>query len=163
MNRYWEVNRSKLPMEIDGMVVKVNNLNLWSVLGIVGKGPRFMMAYKFAGEQVVTKLKEVVWQVGRTGIITPIAVLNPIKVGGVTVTHATLHNMDEIKRLDVKIGDSVILERAGDVIPKIIQALPKLRDGKEKNIAIPKKCPMCGSVVEKVSGEVAYRCINKEC
>jgi len=162
-HNHWEKNRDKLPFEVDGVVVKVNELELWGKLGIVGKGPRFMMAYKFAAEQVTTKVKEIVWQVGRTGILTPTAVLEPVRVGGVTVSHATLHNMDEIKRLGLKIGDTIIIERAGDVIPKVIQTLPNLRDGKEKEIKVPTKCPMCDSEVMKVPGEVAYRCANTEC
>jgi DNA ligase (NAD+) len=160
---YWEAHRKRLPFEIDGIVVKVNNLSFWPVLGVVGKGPRYMMAYKFAGEQATTRVKDVIWQVGRTGILTPIAVLEPVRVGGVTVSHASLHNMDEIKRLGIKIGDTVIVERAGDVIPKVIKVLPKLRDGKEKEIKVPSKCPMCGSRVIKVPGEVAYRCSNSNC
>jgi len=160
---YWEKNRDKLDMECDGVVVAVNDLKLWPVLGTVGKAPRYMMAYKFTAEQATTKIKEVVWQVGRTGILTPTAVLDPVRVGGVTITHATLHNMDEIKRLGLKIGDTVIIERAGDVIPKIIKILPNLRIGIEKTISLPKKCPMCGSSVVKVPGEVAYRCENKDC
>lgn len=159
----WEKDKEKLPMLVDGVVVKVNNLELWPVLGIVGKGPRYMMAYKFAAEQVTTKLEAVNWQVGRTGTLTPTAVLEPVEVGGVTVTHATLHNMDEIKRLELKVGDTVILERAGDVIPKIIKVLKKLRTGKELSISFPKKCPMCDSEVKKVEGEVAYRCVNQDC
>ena len=155
--------REGLPMEIDGIVVKVNNLSLWPVLGIVGKGPRYMMAYKFPAEQATTKLLDLIWQVGRTGTLTPTAILEPVHVGGVTISRATLHNMDEIKRLGVKIGDTVIIERAGDVIPKIIKNLPKLRIGNEKEIQVPKKCPMCDSEVERVEGEVAYRCINKNC
>jgi DNA ligase (NAD+) len=155
--------RESLPMEIDGVVVKVNDLSLWSVLGIVGKGPRYMMAYKFAAEQATTKLLDLVWQVGRTGTLTPTAILEPVHVGGVTISRATLHNMDEIKRLGIKIGDTVIIERAGDVIPKIINNLPKLRTGHEKEIHVPKKCPMCDSEVERVAGEVAYRCVNKNC
>ncbi len=162
-HHYWEARRDRLPFEIDGVVVKVNNLSLWPVLGVVGKGPRYMMAYKFAGEQVTTKIKDVVWQVGRTGILTPIAVLEPAPVGGVTVSHATLHNMDEIRRLGIKIGDTVIIERAGDVIPKVVKALPKLRDGREKVIKVPSRCPMCGAKVVKVPGEVAYRCSNPDC
>ena len=163
MHAHWEKNRDKLPFEVDGMVVKVNDLALWNILGTVGKGPRYMMAYKFAGIQVTTRIKEVVWQVGRTGVLTPIAVLEPANVGGVTVTHATLHNMDEIKRLKLKIGDTVILERAGDVIPKVIKALPKLRTGKEKMIIAPKKCLICASDIKKIKGEVAHRCINNDC
>jgi len=159
----WEKNRGKLPFEVDGVVVKVNKLDLWPKLGVVGKGPRYMMAYKFAAEQVTTKIKNVVWQVGRTGILTPTAVLEAVQVGGVIVSHATLHNMDEIERLGLKIGDTIIIERAGDVIPKVVQVLPNLRSGQEKEIKAPKKCPMCDSEVVKVSGEVAYRCSNTNC
>ncbi len=160
---YWQEKRENLPFLIDGVVVKVNNLALWDVLGIVGKGPRYMMAYKFAAEQVVTQVKAIRWQVGRTGILTPIALLNPVSVGGVTVSNATLHNMDEIKRLGLKIGDNVIIERAGDVIPKVVKVLTRMRTGKEKKIFPPRRCPMCGSMVKKISGEVALRCANNEC
>lgn len=155
--------REKLPFEIDGLVVKVNNLSFWDELGIVGKGPRYMMAYKFPAEQTTTKIKEVIWQVGRTGVLTPTAVFDSVEIGGVTVSRATLHNMDEIERLDLKIGDTVIIERAGDVIPKVIKVLPNLREGKEKEIKAPKKCPMCSGTVEKVEGEVAFRCVNDSC
>ena len=158
-----EKNKEKLGFECDGIVAKVNDLSLWLRLGVVGKGPRYIMAYKFAAEQATTKVKEVNWQVGRTGTITPVALLKPVQVGGVTVTHATLHNMDEIKRLGLKIGDTVILERAGDVIPKVVEVLPKLRDGSEKKILVPSNCPMCESKVERVEGEVAFRCTNKNC
>ncbi|MCK4539850.1 NAD-dependent DNA ligase LigA [Candidatus Parcubacteria bacterium] len=160
---HWEKNREKLPMEVDGVVVKVNNLALWPVLGIVGKGPRYAMAYKFAAEQVTTMLKSAVWQIGRTGILTPIGILEPVRVGGVTVSHVTLHNMDEIERLDLRIGDTVIIERAGDVIPKVIQVLPKMREGKEQKILSPENCPICGSPAERAPGEVALRCTNKDC
>ena len=160
---FWEKNRKKLDFEIDGIVVKVNDLSLWPILGIVGKGPRYMMAYKFSAEQVTTKIKEVHWQVGRTGVLTPIAVMDEVSVGGVNVRHATLHNMDEIKRLGIKINDTVIIERAGDVIPKVVKVLDKMRDDSEKEIKIPKKCPICDSDVHKIPGEVAYKCINKDC
>lgn len=163
IHAYWDKHRSSLPYECDGLVVKINNLSLWSLLGVVGKAPRYMMAYKFAAEQVTTVLKNVVWQVGRTGILTPTAVLEPVQVGGVVVGHATLHNMDEIERLGIKIGDTVIIERAGDVIPKIVQALPNLRTGQEKNISLPEHCPQCGSEAKKIAGEVAYRCTNENC
>lgn len=155
--------REKLPFEIDGTVVKVNNLSDWKKLGIVGKGPRYMMAYKFPAIQTTTLVKKINWQVGRTGTLTPVAELEPVEVAGVTVTHATLHNMDEIERLDLRIGDTVIIERAGDVIPKIVQALPKLRTGKEKKIEVPKICPICSGPVERIEEEVAYRCISKDC
>jgi len=138
-------------------------LGLCPRLGFVGKGPRFSMAYKFAAEQATTKLKEVVWQVGRTGVLTPAAVLEPVTVGGVTVSHATLHNIDEIKRLGLKKGDTIILERAGDVIPKVVKVLKNLRSGGEKPIKEPKKCPICEGEVRREGKEVAYRCTNKEC
>ena len=160
---HWEEHRKEVPFECDGVVVLVNDLSLWPKLGIVGKGPRYMMAYKFAAEQATTQVENIVWQVGRTGTLTPTAELTPVRVGGVTVSHSTLHNMDEIKRLGLKIGDTVILERAGDVIPKIIKVLPDLRTGEEKEAHVPKKCPNCESEVVKVPGEVAYRCSNKNC
>jgi len=143
--------------------VKVNSIHLWLVLGVVGKGPRYMMAYKFPAEQATTKIEDVIWQVGRTGILTPIAILNPVFVGGVTVSHATLHNMDEIDRLKLKIGDTVVIERAGDVIPKIVKTLSNLRSGDERKIKTPSKCPICTGEVEKISGEVAYRCKSDNC
>jgi len=163
MHNYWEKNKEKLFFGCDGLAVKVNNLNLWPRLGTVGKGPRYMIAYKFAAEQATTKVKKIVWQVGRTGILTPIASLEPVKVGGVVISHATLHNLDEIKRLGLKVGDTVIVERAGDVIPKVVKVISNLRTGSEKNINLPKKCPMCGGKITKVPGEVAYRCVNKNC
>lgn len=159
----WEKNREKLPFHCDGVAVKVNQLSLWPRLGAVGKGPRYIMAYKFSAEQATTKIKEVAWQVGRTGTLTPTAALEPVFIGGVTISRATLHNMDEIERLGLKIGDTVIIERAGDVIPKVIKVLPKLREGGEKNIKPPADCPVCGGQVVKAPGEVAYRCVNKNC
>lgn len=159
----WEKNREKLPFHCDGVAVKVNQLSLWPRLGAVGKGPRYIMAYKFSAEQATTKINEVAWQVGRTGTLTPTAALEPVFVGGVTISRATLHNMDEIERLGLKIGDTVIIERAGDVIPKVIKVLPKLREGGEKNIKPPADCPVCGGRVVKAPGEVAYRCVNKNC
>lgn len=160
---YWEKNRDKMPFACDGVVIAVNDLNLWPKLGVVGKGPRYMMAYKFAAEQATTVVEDVVWQVGRTGVLTPTAYLKSVKIYGVTVSRATLHNLDEIKRLGLKIGDTVIIERAGDVIPKVIKVLPNLRVGGEKEIKVPRVCPMCSGGVEKVAGEVAYRCVNKSC
>ncbi len=160
---YWEEHRDKMDFDCDGVVILVNDESLWPVLGIVGKGPRYAMAYKFAAIEATTKLKEVVWQVGRTGILTPTAVLAPVQIYGVTVSHATLHNLDEIRRLDLKVGDTVILQRAGDVIPKIIKVLPRLRHGHEKKIEAPRVCPMCHSKVERLDDKVAYRCTNKNC
>jgi len=158
-----EKKRASLPFEIDGTVVKVNDLKLWPILGIVGKAPRYMMAYKFSAEQATTKIKEVVWQVGRTGALTPTAILEPVKVGGATISRSTLHNFDEIKRLDLKLGDTIIIERSGDVIPKVISVLKNLRSGREKKIFPPRECPMCGGRVEKIGAEVAYRCLNQRC
>ena len=160
---HWESRRDNLPFECDGVVAVVNDLSLWPKLGVVGKGPRYMMAYKFAAIQATTKVEDVIWQAGRTGVLTPTAVLTPVRIYGVTVSRATLHNLDEIRRLGLKIGDTVILERAGDVIPKVVEVLPKLRTGEEKEIRVPRQCPMCSGGVEKVQGEVAYRCVNKNC
>ncbi|MDP2709374.1 MAG: NAD-dependent DNA ligase LigA [bacterium] len=160
---FWEARRDNLPFECDGVVAVVNDLPLWPKLGAVGKGPRYMMAYKFAAIQATTKVQDVIWQVGRTGVLTPTAVLTPVPVYGVTVSRATLHNLDEIRRLDLKIGDTVILERAGDVIPKVVKVLSNLRDGSEQEIKPPKQCPMCEGGVRQVTGEVAYRCANKAC
>jgi DNA ligase (NAD+) len=158
-----EAHRSDVPFECDGVVVVVNDLSLWKTLGVVGKGPRYMVAYKFANQQAITKILDVVWQVGRTGVLTPIAVLEPATVGGVTVTHATLHNMDEIERLSLKIGDTIILERAGDVIPKVVSAIKNLRTGQEKKIVPPKRCPMCDGKVVRLKEKVAFRCLNTDC
>lgn len=155
--------RTKLPFDIDGIVVKVNDLKMWPVLGIVGKAPRYMMAYKFSAEQAVTKVLDVVWQIGRTGVLTPAAVLEPVKVGGAMISRSTLHNYDEIKRLDLRIGDTVVIERSGDVIPKVLNVLPGLRSGREKKIAPPQTCPICEGPVDKVPGEVAYRCQSRRC
>jgi DNA ligase (NAD+) len=155
--------RETLPYWIDGVVVGVNDLALFERLGVVGKAPRGMAAYKFPAEAVTTIVREVRWQVGRTGAITPVAVMDPVLVAGTTVRHATLHNLDEIKRLGLKIGDTVVLHKAGDVIPKVVQTLPKLRTGNEKGIVAPRTCPSCGVPVTRREGEVALMCENPEC
>lgn len=162
---YEKINkvREKLPYWIDGIVVGVNDNETFERLGVVGKTPRGMVAYKFPAEQVTTRVNEVRWQVGRTGVLTPVAVMDPVFVAGTTVQHATLHNLDEIGRLGLKIGDTVILEKAGDVIPKVVQVLPKLRNGKEKPIHPPTHCPVCGSKVVRREDEVAIVCENKNC
>ncbi|MBU0722428.1 NAD-dependent DNA ligase LigA [Patescibacteria group bacterium] len=162
-HNYWEKRRGKILFDCDGVVVVVNKLNLWEKLGVVGKGPRYIMAYKFAAEQATTIVEDVVWQIGRTGVLTPTAHLKPVKVYGVTISRATLHNLDEIRRLGLKIGDTVIIERAGDVIPKVVKVLTGLRQGKEKEIDPWEKCPNCGHIVVKKINEVAYRCVNKNC
>lgn len=158
-----EKKRDKLPFEIDGLVVKANDLTSWPVLGIVGKAPRYMMAYKFSAEQATTKILDIVWQVGRTGALTPTAILAPVVVGGAKISRSTLHNFDEIKRLDLRLGDTVIIERSGDVIPKVISVFKNLRTGKEKKIEPPSICPICDSKIAKIQNEVAYRCTNKNC
>ncbi len=158
-----EKKRPSLGFEIDGTVVKFNDLRMWNILGIVGKAPRYMMAYKFSAAQATTKIEGIVWQVGRTGALTPTALLDPVKVGGVTISRSTLHNFDEINRLDLRLGDTVIIERSGDVIPKVVEVLKNLRNGQEKIIEVPAECPMCGGKVIKVGDEVAYRCANKRC
>lgn len=162
-HKKWEKGKEKLDFNIDGVVVKVNDLAMWEKLGTVGKAPRYAMAYKFSAEQGSTIIKDVVWQLGRTGILTPTAILEPVNLLGVIISRATLHNMDEIKRLDVKIGDTVVVERAGDVIPKIVSVFKKLRDGSEQKICTPKKCPNCGSEVVREGEEVALRCSNPRC
>ncbi|OGL79201.1 hypothetical protein A3E39_04835 [Candidatus Uhrbacteria bacterium RIFCSPHIGHO2_12_FULL_60_25] len=155
--------REELDYWIDGLVVNVNDDELFASLGVVGKTPRAILAWKFPAEQGTTVVRDVIVSVGRTGVLTPVAVLDPVQLVGTTVTHATLHNEDEIERLGVKIGDTVIVEKAGDVIPKVIKVLPKLRTGKERAFHMPKKCPICGSPVERREGEVATVCTNKRC
>jgi DNA ligase (NAD+) len=160
---YWLKNREKLPYEIDGIVVQINDNEIFKKLGVVGKAPRGAIAFKFPLKQATTKLIDVQFQVGRTGSITPVAILEPVEVGGVKISRATLHNEDEIKRLGVKIGDTVIVGRAGDVIPDIVKVLPELRTGKEKEIVFPKKCPICNTKLQKPEGEVVWRCENLDC
>jgi len=155
--------RESLPYIIDGTVVKFDDLKMWDTLGVVGKAPRYMMAYKFSAEQATTKVLDIVWQVGRTGALTPTAMLEPVSVAGATISRSTLHNFDEIERLNLMIGDTVIIERAGDVIPKVIEVLTNLRSGSEQKVYPPKVCPRCESPVERAEGEVAYRCVNKKC
>jgi len=155
--------RDKLPFQIDGVVVNVNNNKIFEKLGSVGKAHRGMIAFKFPAKQITTVIKNIKIQVGRTGALTPVAFLKPVQLGGTTISRATLHNEDEIKRLGVKIGDTVIIQRAGDVIPDVIQVLPRLRTGKEKEFYMPKKCPVCGSEVIRPKGEAIHRCSNFHC
>ncbi len=160
---YWLKNREKLPYEIDGVVVQINNSEIFEKLGVVGKAPRAAIAYKFPLKQATTKIRKVRFQVGRTGSITPVAYLEPVEVGGTTISRATLHNEDEIKRLGVKIDDTAVVGRAGDVIPEIIRVLPELRTGKEKQIRFPRTCPACGKRLIKPAGEAIWRCPNRDC
>ena len=158
-----EKARERLPCEIDGIVVTINQNRQFDELGATGRTPRGAIAFKFPGQEGVTKVKDIIVQVGRTGRLTPVAVLEPAKVAGVTISRATLHNEDEIERLGVKIGDTVIIKRAGDVIPDIVSVLVSLRTGREKSFIMPKKCPICGSLVARQRGEVDYYCSSRKC
>lgn len=158
---YWEKNRDKLTYEIDGIVVTVNQNHIFKELGIVGKAPRGALAFKFSPKEGTTIVEDVIFQTGRTGIITPVAILKPVEVGGVIVSRASLHNEDEIKRLGLKIGDTVIVVRAGDVIPQIDRVITELRIGKEKNIIFPHQCPNCQTNL--VKDGAYWRCPNKKC
>lgn len=159
----WQRRRHELPYEVDGVAVKVNEVNYQQALGYTGKAPRFAIAFKFPAEQVTTKLIDIVLQIGRTGVVTPVAALEPVVVAGSTVSRATLHNEDQIKKLDVRIGDTVVLQKAGDVIPEIVSVLTDLRTGKEKRYVFPKKVEGCGGdgSIERVPGQAAYRCVDR--
>lgn len=159
----FEEMRDTLPYEIDGMVVKVNDFVLQDKMGMTTHHPRWAIAFKFKARQATTKLKAVEFQVGRTGAVTPVAKLEPVHIGGVTVSSISIHNEDYIKEKDLKIGDSVLIERAGDVIPQIVKSLPELRNGHEHNIHFPKECPVCSSKLYKEEGEAVWRCINIDC
>ncbi len=159
----WREKRNNLPYNIDGMVIKVNSFELRNKLGITSKSPRWAVAYKFPAQQAETTLKEVKVQVGRTGTLTPVAILEPVEVSGSTVSRATLHNFDEINRLGIKTGDRVFIEKGGEVIPKIIKPIPEKRTGSEKYIPVPYECPVCRSRVVKDEGGVALRCPNVRC
>jgi len=158
-----EAQRDRLPYEIDGLVVKVNDLGLQKRLGESSRSPRLAVACTFKPRQATTRVNAIVPSVGRTGVLTPIAELEPVGVGGVTIRNASLHNMDEIERKDVRIGDTVLIERAGDVIPYVVKVLTEKRTGKEKKFRMPEKCPVCGAEVARAEGEVAYRCIGLSC
>ena len=158
---YWQKHRQQLSYEIDGIVVILNNNKLFEKAGVVGKGPRAAIAYKFSPKEAVTTIKDIVLQIGRTNVLTPVAIFEPVKVGGVLISRATLHNLDEIRRLGLKIGDTVIVSRAGDVIPQVVKVLKELRTGKEKDFQMPKKCPFCGAKVKREGA--FYKCTNPNC
>ncbi|HEV7968597.1 MAG TPA: NAD-dependent DNA ligase LigA [Candidatus Acidoferrales bacterium] len=157
----WEAKREKLPYEIDGIVIKVNEIPLQQELGFTAKAPRWAVAYKYPARQETTVVNDVIFQVGRTGTLTPVAVLEPVQVGGVMVARSTLHNMDEIARLGLHIGDTVIVERAGEVIPHVMKVVHEGNPRRE--IVVPEKCPECHSRIHKDPEEVAYRCVNASC
>jgi len=158
-----EKKRKSLDYEIDGAVIKVNSIEKQKELGETSKHPRWAISYKFAAKQATTRLLDIAIQVGRTGSLTPVAILESVQVGGVTVSRATLHNFDELKRKDIRIGDQVLVERSGDVIPQVVKSIVEKRTGKEKRKIIPKKCPVCNTVAIRKDGEVAVRCPNKMC
>lgn len=155
--------RFQLPYEIDGLVIKVDSLRQRAVLGFTSKSPRWAIAFKYPAQQATTAVKDVEFSVGRTGAVTPVAALEPVKCGGVTISSATLHNFDEIARLGLKIGDRVVIERAGEVIPKVVKVVPGARTGAERDIVPPKVCPSCGGELFKDEEEVALRCVNPSC
>ena len=155
--------RNDLPYEIDGMVLKVNDLHAWDLLGTTAKAPRYAIAYKFPAEEVVTKLLDIVLSVGRTGRITPNAVLEPVRVAGTTVSAATLHNEDMIKEKDVRINDDVIIRKAGDIIPEVVRSLPERRNGTQGIYKFPQICPFCGSKLVRFADEAAHYCMNQDC
>lgn len=161
--RRMAARRAQLSYDADGIVAKVNSFELQRRLGVVSRSPRWAIAFKFKAQQGRTRVLDIVPSVGRTGIITPTAELEPVSVGGVTISSASLHNMDEVERKDVRIGDTVIIERAGDVIPYVVSVVPGARTGKERKFRMPERCPACGSKVVREEGEAAYRCIGLRC
>ena len=165
LDRYqdWMLRRESLPYEADGVVLKLNDLQLSRDLGVVGKDPRGAIAYKFPAQVVTTCLEDIGLNVGRTGVVTPFAILEPVEVGGVTVKHATLHNFDFILDKDIRIGDRVSIKRAGDVIPYVIGPVTEARVGEERPFIFPERCPSCGEKLERMEGEVAIYCVNASC
>jgi len=161
--RELEGRRDDLPYEIDGVVIKVDDFALQEELGVKSRSPRWAIAVKFASRQETTQVQDIVVQVGRTGVLTPVALLVPVRVGGVEVRRATLHNLDEIERKDVRIGDRVLVGRAGDVIPEVVQVITDQRTGAERKFVMPERCPECGSEVEREEGGVAFRCLGLAC
>jgi DNA ligase (NAD+) len=163
LDYYHDMNekRETLPYEIDGTVIKINSFDLQTRLGEIARSPRWALAFKFQPKQETTKIKDIKPQVGRTGALTPVAFMEPVRVGGVEVSRATLHNQDEIDRLDVRIGDTVVIQRAGDVIPEVVQVITSKRTGTEKKFKMPSKCPVCGA--EVIKEEAIHRCIGLDC
>jgi DNA ligase (NAD+) len=155
--------RAALPYEIDGIVIKVDDLALQEELGAVSRSPRWAIACKFQAAQETTVIEDILVQVGRTGVLTPVAILKPVRVGGVLVSRATLHNQDEIVKKDIRIGDTVLVQRAGDVIPEVVKVIESGRTGAEKTFLLPVACPECGSEVVRLEGEAAHRCIGLAC
>ena len=159
----WGLKKQELPYDINGVVVKVNSFALQRELGFVSRSPRWAIAYKYPPMQVRTKVEAIDVQVGRTGALTPVAHLTPVQVAGVTVARATLHNEDEIRRKDVRIGDTVVIQRAGKVIPEVVEVVTGARTGAEVKFRMPAECPACGTAVVRPEGEAVTRCPNPHC
>jgi len=157
----WDAKREKLAYEIDGIVVKVDEISLQNEMGYTSKAPRWAIAYKYAAHQQTTLVRDILFSVGRTGVVTPFAVFEPVQIGGVTVVKSTLHNMDEVARLDIHVGDTALVERAGEVIPHVLKVVK--HGTEEKPVVMPDKCPVCGEKIYRAEGEVAYRCLNVSC
>ena len=164
-SRRLRTHRAELGYEIDGVVIKVDSVALQQRLGYTGRAPRWAVAYKFTARSGITRVEDIRVQVGRTGKLTPVAVLTPVFIGGTTVSRATLHNADEIARLGLRIGDEVLVERGGDVIPKVVEVIPAAKDDgvERKEFVFPENCPVCGSAVKRTEGEADYRCVNIDC
>lgn len=162
-SQQWTEKKEELDYEIDGMVIKINSLRMREELGSTTRSPRWAIAYKFPAQQTTTKVRNIIVQVGRTGALTPVALLDPVKISGSVVQRATLHNEDEIRRKDVRIGDTVLVQKAGEVIPEVVKIIKEKRTGKEKEFAMPSKCPVCGTKVFRPEGEVVSRCNSLTC
>ncbi len=159
----WAKKREELDYEVDGMVIKVNSIDQQARLGSTTKNPRWAMASKFQAKQATTRIRDIILQVGRTGALTPVAILEPTPLAGTTITRATLHNEDEIRRKDIRIGDRVIIEKGGDIIPQVVKVIESKRRGKKKRFSMPKSCPVCGAKVVRLEDEVVSRCIGSSC
>ncbi|WP_297405978.1 NAD-dependent DNA ligase LigA [uncultured Cetobacterium sp.] len=160
---YWEKEKEKLDYETDGLVLKLNDISLWEEVGYTTKSPRWAIAYKFPAKQVTTLLKDITWQVGRTGKVTPVAELEEVELSGSKVKRASLHNIDEIIRKDIRIGDRVFIEKAAEIIPQVVSSVKDLRTGEEKEVIAPKDCPICNHKLEKEEGLVDLKCVNEDC
>ena len=155
--------RGELYFDIDGAVIKINDFNLRNELGSTSKYPKWAIAYKFPAEKQKTKIENILIQIGRTGVLTPLAVLTPVRIAGSLVSRATLHNLDYIVEKDIKIGDTVIIQKAGDIIPEVVEVVLSERDGSETEFKMPRECPECGALVVREDGETAYRCTGINC
>ncbi|HNT01307.1 MAG TPA: NAD-dependent DNA ligase LigA, partial [Candidatus Saccharicenans sp.] len=162
-HREWTEKRDSLDYDVDGVVVKVNSTRQRQMLGATAKSPRWAIAFKFPARQATTRIKDIIIQVGRTGALTPVAILEPVQISGTTISRCTLHNEEELKRKDIRIGDYVLLERSGDVIPHIVSVMKERRNGQEKPFVWPKKCPICHSTLYKEEDEAISRCLNPSC